>query len=111
MSRIFMSDEGFWCDRTKPCTQDGEIVPDGEEPKFWEQCEPDEVCEELEAELERLRDEFKWEVARRACIHENVRSGFGVQCSRCHAAATLMGLGWHSMVEKRHPREALEAGR
>jgi TolA-binding protein len=61
----------------------------------------------LKAENERLREAAIWEVEQRACIHTSVRSGFGVGCSRCHAAATLPGLGWHSMIDEVDPRTAL----
>ncbi len=47
MSRIFLSDEGYWCDHAKPVAEDGGIV---HEPSF-EECNPEEVVDELEAKL------------------------------------------------------------
>ena len=66
-----------------------------------------ETVADLQREVERLRTAFMWEVVQRACIHTTVRSGFGVGCSRCHAAAMLLNVGWHSMIDEVHPDTAL----
>ena len=46
--RIFMSDHGFYVDRTKPHTVDG-IKGN---PVVFEECDPCDVVDELEARVE-----------------------------------------------------------
>ena len=95
VERLRKESEGY---RLMVCRQACKMcfpVPDGERSPF--------------EEIARLRKALEIEVRDRACIHESVRHGFGVQCSRCHAAATLMNLGWHSMINHVPPGDALES--
>ena len=53
LSRVFMSDEGYYVDRTKPVRQD---EPLDAPPELFEECDPCEVIDDLEARVEELEE-------------------------------------------------------
>lgn len=47
--RLFLSEDNVWCDRTKP------LLGDEYEPDWFNECDPAEVCAELERALRDAR--------------------------------------------------------
>lgn len=55
-SRLFISDDGIWCDRSRPVSGEDGRGENGEQ--LYEECEPVQVCDDLQAEIEMLKTAY-----------------------------------------------------